>query len=63
MGSYDHQEAILVLDNKLDHLRFIRNFFQFDQNRLAFYPGLVLPPRANGFLVIKLRIKLRRFFK
>ena len=47
MGSNHHQVAILVPDDKLGSFGQLENFL-LDQNGLAFYPGLVLPPRTDG---------------
>ena len=51
MGSHYHQQAILVQDDKLDCLRFLRNFSWFDQRGLAFYVGPMLPPSADSSLL------------
>ena len=48
MGSHPHQVAILVPHDKLDCFGLQREKFVSDQNGLAFYPGPVLPPWADG---------------
>ena len=60
MESHHLQVAILVQDGKLDCFGIPRNKFGSDKHSLAFYPGQVLPPRADGsmtphyFVVCKL---------
>ena len=40
--------TILVPDDKLDCLGILRKHFGLGKNGLAFYPGPVLPRRADG---------------
>ena len=43
----------MVPDDKLDCLGQLE-FFCLDKNGLAFYPGLVMPPRTDGSSLEKL---------
>ena len=54
MGSHHHRVAILVPDDKLDSFGVLRKKFAADKNGLAFYPGPVLPPWADGSLLLDL---------
>ena len=48
MGSHLCQVAILVKDDKLDCSKILRKIFVLDKSNPTFYPGPVLPPRADG---------------
>ena len=49
MGSHHGQVAILVPDDKLDCFVIVRKIYQ---NGLVFYLRPVLPPRADGSLLM-----------
>ena len=52
MGSHHRQVGILVPDDKLKCFGALRKKFGLEPNGLAFYLGPVLPPGADGSLLI-----------
>ena len=48
MGLHHHKVATLVTPKKLDCFRPFSNEYLDTKNELAFYPGTVLPPCADG---------------